>query len=157
MVQKNRNGKRNHDEIRFWADYITPGEGGYIYDDAGGTGGLAAGSSFVIMGDQNADPYDGDSFDNAILQLLQNPGINTNAIPSSPGAAQQSALQGGANTNHQGNPSFDTADFADTTPGNLRSDYVLPSTDLQITNSQVFWPLSNDPHSPSGNVSFPQF
>ncbi|WP_419756872.1 phytase [Anabaena sp. FACHB-595] len=153
---EDRNGKRNHDEIRFWADYITPGEGGYIYDDAGGTGGLAAGSSFVIMGDQNADPYDGDSFDNAILQLLQNPGINTNAIPSSPGAAQQSALQGGANTNHQGNPSFDTADFADTTPGNLRSDYVLPSTDLQITNSQVFWPLSNDPtFPPVGTFPFP--
>ncbi|MGC8715050.1 MAG: endonuclease/exonuclease/phosphatase family protein, partial [Leptodesmis sp.] len=142
------NGKRNHDEIRFWSDYVTPGAGDYIYDDNGQYGGLAAGSSFVIMGDQNADPRDGDSYDNAILQLLQNPHINTNFIPTSPGAVQQSALQGGANTTHRSNPAFDTADFADTTPGNLRSDYVLPSTDLNILNSQVFWPLNTDPQFP---------
>ncbi|BAZ30176.1 phytase [Cylindrospermum sp. NIES-4074] len=150
---EDRNGKRNHDEIRFWADYITPGQGDYIYDDggkkggiaAGKKGGIAAGSSFVIMGDQNADPLDGDSFDNAILQLLQNPHINTNVIPSSLGASQQAILQGGANTNQKGNPSFDTADFSDTAPGNLRTDYVLPSSDLQIANSGVFWPVNNEP------------
>ena len=28
--EEDRNGRRNHDEIRFWADYITPGEGSYI-------------------------------------------------------------------------------------------------------------------------------
>src|SRR5699024_8792404 len=39
---ENRNGKRNHDEIRFWADYVTPGQGDYIYDDSGGYGGLDA-------------------------------------------------------------------------------------------------------------------
>ncbi|WP_427159585.1 phytase [Aliinostoc sp. HNIBRCY26] len=153
---EDRNGKRNHDEIRFWADYITPGQGNYIYDDAGNTGGLAAGSSFVIMGDQNADPYDGDSYDNAVLQLLQNPNINTNSIPTSLGAPQQAALQGGANANHQGNPYFDTADFPDGSPGNLRADYVLPSTDLQISNSGVFWPLNSDPtFAPVGTFPFP--
>jgi 3-phytase len=66
---EDRNGKRNHDEIRFWADYITPGKGEYIYDDQGNVGGLASGSRFVIMGDQNADPFDGDSVDFAIRQL----------------------------------------------------------------------------------------
>ncbi|MBD2346323.1 phytase [Anabaena subtropica] len=153
---EDRNGKRNHDEIRFWADYVTPGEGGYIYDDQGRTGGLNAGSSFVIMGDQNADPYDGDSFDNAILQLLQNPGINTNSVPSSPGGAQQSALQGGANINHSGNPAFDTADFNDNSSGNLRADYVLPSSDLQIVNSEVFWPVDTDQaFAPVGTFPFP--
>jgi len=69
--QEDRNGKRNHDEIRFWSDYITPGKGEYIYDDAGSFGNLAAGSRFVIMGDQNADPVDGDSTNNAILQLIK--------------------------------------------------------------------------------------
>ncbi|MFM7364777.1 MAG: esterase-like activity of phytase family protein, partial [Cuspidothrix sp.] len=141
---EDRNGKRNYDEIRFWSDYITPGQGNYIYDDGGKKGGLDAGSSFVIMGDQNADPYDGDSYNKAILQLLQNPNINTNVIPTSPGAIQQAGLQGGANNNHKGNSAFDTADFADSTPGNLRSDYVLPSTDLQISNSGVFWPNNTD-------------
>jgi 3-phytase len=153
---EDRNGKRNHDEIRFWADYITPGNGNYIYDDQGKTGGIAAGSDFVIMGDQNADPLDGDSYDNAIRQLLQNPGINTNVIPTSFGGPQQAALQGGANVSQKGNPSFDTADFADTAPGNLRTDYVLPSADLTITDSGVFWPLNNDPaFSPVGTFPFP--
>ncbi|MEA5620938.1 5'/3'-nucleotidase SurE [Cronbergia sp. UHCC 0137] len=153
---EDRNGKRNHDEIRFWADYITPGQGDYIYDDGGKEGGIDAGSSFVIMGDQNADPFDGDSFDNAILQLLQSPQINTNSIPTSAGAVQQSELQGNANANHKGNSAFDTADFADTTPGNLRTDYVLPSSDLQITNSAVFWPENSDPtFAPVGTFPFP--
>ncbi|MDZ8186394.1 MAG: phytase [Nostoc sp. ChiSLP02] len=145
---EDRNGKRNHDEIRFWADYITPGKGDYIYDDAGKKGGIAAGSSFVIVGDQNADPFDGDSVDYAIRQLLQNPGINTNVIPSSLGGSQQTALQGGANANHKGNPAFDTGDFSDNAPGNLRSDYVLPSVNLTIANSGVFWPLNTDPTFP---------
>jgi uncharacterized repeat protein (TIGR01451 family) len=145
---EDRNGKRNHDEIRFWSDYITPGQGSYIYDDKGGKGGIALGSNFVIMGDQNADPLDGDSFDNAIRQLLQNPNINTNVTPSSLGAAQQSTLQGGANVTQKGNPSFDTADFSDTAPGNLRTDYVLPSANLNIAGSAVFWPENTDPNFP---------
>ncbi|MBW4633849.1 MAG: phytase [Iphinoe sp. HA4291-MV1] len=145
---EDRNGKRNYDEIRFWADYITPDQGDYIYDDEGEKGGLATGSRFVIMGDQNADPFDGDSYNNAIRQLLLNPNINTNFIPSSFGGQQQAVLQGGANLNHRGNPAFDTADFSDTAPGNLRTDHLLPSTDLNITNSAVFWPLNTDPLFP---------
>jgi uncharacterized repeat protein (TIGR01451 family) len=145
---EDRNGKRNHDEIRFWSDYITPGQGSYIYDDKGGKGGIDVGSNFVIMGDQNADPSDGDSFNNAIRQLLQNPNVNTNATPSSLGAVQQAALQGGANVNHKGNPSFDTSDFSDTAPGNLRTDYVLPSANLNIAGSAVFWPENIDPNFP---------
>ena len=145
---EDRNGKRNSDEIRFWADYITPGKGDYIYDDGGKKGNLAAGSSFVIMGDQNADPLDGDSYNNAIRQLLLNPSINTNVIPTSLGAPQQATLQGQANNNHKGNPAFDTADFADTAPGNLRTDYVLPSSDLQISKSEVYWPINTDPNFP---------
>jgi hypothetical protein len=58
---EDRNGTRNFDEIRFWADYITPGRSGYIYDDAGTFGGLKPGELFVIAGDQNSDPLDGDS------------------------------------------------------------------------------------------------
>ncbi|BAZ11824.1 phytase [Calothrix sp. NIES-4071] len=142
---EDRNGKRNHDEIRFWSDYIAPGQGNYIYDDAGQKGGLSSGAQFVIMGDQNADPNDGDSFDNAILQILNNPRVNTNFIPTSAGGVQQAQLQGGANLTQKGNPAFDTADFSDTAPGNLRVDYVLPSSNLTINNSAVYWPLNTDP------------
>jgi 3-phytase/alkaline phosphatase D len=142
---EDRNGKRNHDEIRFWADYITPGQGGYIYDDNGNTGGLAPGSRFVIMGDQNADPLDGDSFDFAIRQLTDNPLINNSEIPDSAGGVDAAARQNAINDRHRGNPAFDTADFADTTPGNLRADYVLPSRNLNITEAAVFWPTDEDP------------
>ena len=58
---EDRNGTRNHDEIRFWADYVLSSRSGYIYDDDGKRGGLEPGARFVIMGDQNADPFDGDS------------------------------------------------------------------------------------------------
>lgn len=142
---EDRNGLRNHDEIRFWADYISPGQGGYFYDDQGRSGGLKPGQLFVIAGDQNADPFDGDSVAFAIQQLLGHPRINTTQTPSSEGAVEQSALQGGANTTHIGNPAYDTADFADGTPGNLRADYVLPNKALRIEASGVFWPISSDP------------
>jgi len=82
------NGRRNFDEIRLWADYVTPGAGDYIYDDEGGVGGLRPGSKFVIAGDQNSDPLDGDSIPGSIQQLLDNPRINTTATPDSSGIAQ---------------------------------------------------------------------
>jgi len=42
---EDRNGTRNHDEIRFWADYIRPGRrSSYTYDDAGRRGGLEGGA-----------------------------------------------------------------------------------------------------------------
>jgi hypothetical protein len=142
---EDRNGTRNFDEIRFWADYITPGRGGYIYDDAGRSGGLKPGELFVIAGDQNSDPFDGDSIPGAIQQLLDNPLVNTRVTPDSEGAVEQSQLQGRANLLHRGEPRFDTADFADGTPGNLRVDYVLPRRNMPITDAGVFWPLSTDP------------
>lgn len=142
---EDRNGKRNHDEIRFWADYVTPGQGNYIYDDQGRKGGLMPEASFVIMGDQNADPFDGDSFQQAILQLLNNSRVNTSVTPTSAGGPDAAQRQHRINDQHRGNPAFDTADFSDTTPGNLRADYVLPSQDLAITDAQVFWPAQGDP------------
>ena len=124
----------NFDEIRFWADYISPGKAGYIYDDGGGTGGLKPGSLFVIAGDQNSDPLDGDSIPGSIQLLLEHPLVNTTFTPESPGAVQQNALQGGANLTHRSDPRFDTADFADSAPGNLRADYVLPRRNMQIVD-----------------------
>jgi hypothetical protein len=153
---EDRNGTRNFDEIRFWADYITPGKGGYIYDDAGNTGGLQPGSLFVIAGDQNSDPLDGDSIPGAIQQLIENPLVSTKFTPSSPGAVQQAALQGGANLTHRSDPKYDTADFADSAPGNLRADYVLPRRNIQIVDGAVFWPLNTDPNFvPVGVFPFP--
>lgn len=143
---EDRNGKRNHDEIRLWADYVTPGPtSDYIYDDSGRFGGLKPGSMFVIAGDQNSDPLDGDSIPGAIQQLTEHPLVNTKVAPDSEGAAEASALQGGANLTHRSDPRFDTADFGDTAPGNLRVDYVLPRVNLRIQDAGVFWPRQADP------------
>ncbi len=153
---EDRNGTRNFDEIRFWADYIHPGRSGYIYDDNGGIGGLAANARFVIAGDQNSDPLDGDSIPGAIQQLLDHPKVNTKVTPSSAGAVEQSALQGRANTTHLSDPAFDTADFSDFAPGNLRADYVLPRKNMQMVGAGVFWPLASDPLFPLvGTFPFP--
>ncbi|MDH4116110.1 MAG: endonuclease/exonuclease/phosphatase family protein [Acidimicrobiia bacterium] len=142
---EDRNGTRNSDEIRFWADYIIPSQSGYIYDDAGTTGGLTPGAFFVIAGDQNSDPLDGDSIPGSAQQLLDHPRVNAKVTPSSEGAVEASALQGGANDAHLSDPAFDTADFSDSAPGNLRADYVLPSKALRITDAAVFWPVQADP------------
>jgi hypothetical protein len=142
---EDRNGTRNFDEIRLWADYISPRQSGYIYDDNGVSGGLQAGALFVIAGDQNSDPLDGDSIPGAIQQLIEHPLVNVRVTPDSDGAVEASILQGGANASHESDPRFDTADFSDTAPGNLRADYVLPRKNLQIVDGAVFWPLQSDP------------
>ncbi|GAA4867550.1 endonuclease/exonuclease/phosphatase family protein [Serinicoccus chungangensis] len=144
---EDRNGRRNHDEIRFWADYVAgPQHSRYIYDDRGRTGGLEPGERFVIAGDYNADPDDGDSRDGAITQLLDHPRVGTQVVPDSDGAVEAAELQGGANDSHVGDPAHDTADFNDDPePGNLRVDYVLPSRSLPVRDAGVFWPTSDDP------------
>lgn len=144
---EDRNGTRNHDEIRFWADYVSPGNhSSYIYDDAGGTGGLEPGSMFVIAGDQNSDSFDGDSVAGSAQLLLEHPLVNTKTTPGSQGGVDRSAAQAG-NETHIGDPANDTADFSEPPfgPGNLRADYVLPSKSLQIRNAGVFWPADSDP------------
>ena len=142
---EDRNGARNADEIRFWADYITGAE--YVHDDAGLKGGLSDEAHFVIAGDMNADPADGESVPGAIQQLLEHPLINVSVTPQSDGGAAAAAAQGGANSTQTGDPRFDTADFDDEAPGNLRVDYVLPSAGLKIVDAGVFWPLDDEPRA----------
>jgi len=140
---EDRNGTRNADEIRFWSDYVAGAE--YIYDDAGLRGGLAEDALFVIAGDMNADPVDGESAPGAIRQLLEHPLIDASATPQSDGGAAAAAAQGGANSVQRGDPRLDTADFNDSRPGNLRVDYVLPSARLEVVQAGVFWPVEGDP------------
>lgn len=145
---EDRNGTRNHDEIRFFADYVDPNRSAYIYDDAGREGGLRAGSYFIIAGDMNSDPQDGDSIPGSAQLLIEHPLIDDSRVPESDGAVEQSLLQGRANLTHRGDPRFDTADFADNAPGNLRADYVLPSRNFEVLDAKVFWPLTTDPLFP---------
>lgn len=136
--EEDRNGKRNHDEIRLFADYISPDAGDYLYDDKGEKATLNEDDAFVIMGDMNADPLAGSSYENAIDQLLQHPQVNTKAsvgefVPSSKGS-----LANHEERPDEGHPAQNTAVFG------LRIDYVLPSDELKVTQSGVFWPAASD-------------
>ena len=154
---EDRNGRRNNDEIRLWADYVAPGRrGDWIVDDKGTRGGLHPSERFVILGDYNADPVDGDSWPGAIDQLLLHPRIR-DPRPRSEGAVEAAQKQAAANRDHVGDPALDTADFTDEPgPGNLRVDYALPSKNLQVTSSAVYWPQEGAPGSElTGSYPFP--
>lgn len=133
-----RNAARNHDEIRLWAEYLSPGDKPWLCDDAGNCGGLAADARFVIAGDYNADPADGGSLPGAIHQLLDHPRVLRYATPRSDGAPAN-ALENAANASHKSSPAHDTASFG-ARNGNYRVDYVLPSVGLTVQASGVFWP-----------------
>ncbi len=140
---EDRNGRRNHDEIRLFADYIEPQRSNWIVDDLGACGGLNKHSLFVIAGDLNADPHDGDSSKSAIAQLLNHDKINSQCVPASKGAAVDSQKQAGANLQHKGDPATDTGKFNPKNVGNLRLDYILPSANIEETACGVFWPEPN--------------
>ncbi len=141
---EDRNGCRNHDEIRMISDYISTDQSSYLVDDRGGRGGIAATSKFVIVGDLNADPVDGNSRSQAIRRILAHPLVQSAPTPTSRGAVSAAQQQRGANEHHHGKPETDTADFSDQVVGNLRADYVLPSQHFKIINTGVVWPHRED-------------
>lgn len=144
---EDRNGCRNHDEIRFWVDYLTPGKEAWIEDDAGVAGGLPAAAPFVLLGDLNCDPVDGDARREALASLRSHARV-ADPEPKSRGGAEQSQQQWGENANHRGDPALDTGDFTDEVgkgPGNLRVDFVLVDRALRTFGCGVFWPPSYEP------------
>jgi endonuclease/exonuclease/phosphatase family metal-dependent hydrolase len=126
---EDRNGRRNADEIRL------------LRRLAEGAGPL------VATGDLNADPFDGEARRDAMATLLDDEQINAVVLPTSPGGLAAALRDGGANADHEGDPAADTADWNDRPggPGNLRVDYVLPSADLNVFGSGVFWPTEDEP------------
>lgn len=125
---EDRNGKRNHDEVRFWVDYLD-GEN-YFYDDQGGKGGFN-GREFVVLGDLNASEVEGDSFGNAISSLINHKKVNTSFVPMSEGgkAARKDNPHGASHTAAWG----------------MRADYVLPSmAGFDIEGGGVFWPAQHE-------------
>lgn len=128
---ENRNGKRNHDEIRFWTDYLSDKkQTSYIYDDDGKQGGLE-GEHFVIVGDLNASPDEGDGIKVGIQELLGHPLVSDAMAPQSEAARL-----------HTPNSQYSAQHTA---KWGMRADYVLPSTSLTVKRSGVFWPQSDDP------------
>ncbi len=148
---EDRNGRRNRDEIRFWTKHLARPE--------------AAGVPAVLLGDLNADPFDGDGDPlvgdgdplvgdgdpsvgdgepAAIRGLLSAPGVRNVPTPASAGGPAAAERDGGANATHRGPAEHDTADFSDEGPygpGNLRVDYALP-VNLEPVDAGVFWPAN---------------
>lgn len=140
-----RNVRRNNDEVRLWLDYISAdaAQGAYIKDDAGKSGGLDPDARFVIVGDLNTDPVDSSVF-GAMTELVASERVH-DPLPASEGAVEKNALDGKANTTHKADPKYDTADFSDGSVGNLRVDYALPSSNMEVVGSGVFWPKGDAP------------
>lgn len=127
---EDRNGRRNHDEIRFWLDYISDNQGDYIYDDNGNKGGLATKQPFIILGDLNASAVEGDAINTGIAQLISHPNIN-DPLPKSLGGSQH--------TNNNQHAKHHTAYWR------MRADYVLPSSfGFSVKDSGVFWPTTEN-------------
>ena len=110
---EDRNGRRNHDEIRLWQQVLD------------GTFGPPPSSPFVIAGDANLDPEDGQGRKAAITTLL----ADQRLTPTAP----------------VGYAGTDTVDWRDPVPGDLRVSYVLPSADLTVVDSAVLWPAPDTP------------
>ena len=121
---EDRNGRRNHDEIVLWR-HLLDGRMGPVPE-----------GEFVIAGDANLDPVDGEGIRAAIAGLLAD-GRVQDALPRSDGGVAA------ADDGQRGDPALDTVDWpgaGEGGPGNLRVDYVLPSAGLKVTGAGVFWP-----------------
>jgi len=134
-----RNAARNGDEIRLWQEYISGTGQDWLCDDAGRCGGLDPQARFVIAGDLNNDPVDGDGHHEAILGLIEHPRVLRMPAPASEGGAQVALAHAERGLVHRGPPAHVTGDFGPRS-GAMRLDYVLPSTGMSVAGSGVFWP-----------------
>lgn len=128
-----RNVRRNHDEVRFWADYVE--DASYVVDDAGRAGGLPGRTNFVILGDQNLDPDDPHDIGNAMRDIvLASPRVNAAFTPRSdvPIARERGEI-----------------DPTDTAFWGKRADYVIPSATLEVIGGGIWR------HTPTGAARFP--
>jgi hypothetical protein len=122
---EDRNGLRNRDELRLWTAVLD------------GALGAPPGDHFVIAGNANLDPADGEGLREAMAAFLVDPRL-TDPMPQSAGGAAA------ADPAQVGNPALDTADWAETGPGNLRVSYVLPAVAWEVTGSGVQWPAPDE-------------
>ena len=132
-----RNAKRNHDEIQLVCDILD--DAAYLKDDNGNSGGLRREQSFVVLGDLNADVIDGDGLKMPIKHLLNHTRINHQVshgllTPKSMGGSEYRPWQ---RRNGRSNEW--------THLGGMRLDYVLPSANLAVLKSGVFWPEMGHP------------
>lgn len=125
---EDRNGRRNHDQLIFWRHFLD------------GALGQAPDGKFVLLGDANLDPADGDGRREAIRALLDDPRL-LDPRPKRPGGPMADS------PGHTGDPALDTVAWPLPDPGHRRVDYVLPSIDLEILGAGVHWPPRGTPEA----------
>jgi endonuclease/exonuclease/phosphatase family metal-dependent hydrolase len=81
------------------------------------------------MGDQNADPDEGDTYQTPINLLLDHERVQGSVTPAADAATQAA---------------YPDLDPDDTAQWGLRVDYVLPSTGLDVQRSGVWRPVGAD-------------
>ncbi len=118
------NGLRARDELRLWSVLLDGGLG------------PPPGRFFVIAGNANLDPADGEGDRAAMAAFLADRRL-TDPHPASDGGLAA------ADPGQTGPPGEDTADWDG--PGNLRVSYVLPATAWRVTGAGVWWPAPGDP------------
>ncbi len=124
---EDRNGRRNHDESALWLHYL-----------AGELPFAAPQPPFVLLGQTNLDPADGEGRREAVTALLRHPALQD---PAPRGSAMRS------DPGQSGDPALDTALYPDL--GGLRVEVILPSADLAVTGAAVVWPPPDDPLAPA--------
>jgi Endonuclease/Exonuclease/phosphatase family len=120
---EDRNGRRNHDEATFWRHYLD-----------GALPMPPPAAPFVLLGDANLDPADGDGITAGITALLAHPAVQD---PNPKG------LNPRVEPAHDGDPALDTALYPEI--GGLRLEYVLPSAGLGVTSAGILWLPDDDP------------
>lgn len=133
-----RNVLRNAAEIRFWNDYLD--QAAYIRDDAGNAAPFDSTASFVILGDLNADPDEGNSTDPIKRWLLTHPRVQGTLDPQA---------------DSTGLAAYPNLDPDDTAGWGLRVDYVLPSVNLRVRDTGVWRPVGADTAGVAVSDHFP--
>ncbi|MEN0110598.1 MAG: endonuclease/exonuclease/phosphatase family protein [Planctomycetota bacterium] len=144
---EDRNGTRNADEVRLVREYVEGGLAEYFVDDRGRVGPLRPGEAFVVLGDLNADPHDGGGNRSAISRLIRSDALAADPRPRSPGALAARRDGFRAEVAKKGDPALATCD------GGLRIDYALPSANLRVLASGVYWPAPGEPGAEAVNAS----
>ncbi|MGF1680019.1 endonuclease/exonuclease/phosphatase family protein [Photobacterium minamisatsumaniensis] len=131
-----RNVRRNHDELMLVKAILDDAE--HLVDDSGQIGGLPPEQHFVIVGDLNADRVDGDGMKPAIQQLLMHPRVNRSVA-----SGRMTPKSLGGRFLRPWLPRKGRASEWTHISG-LRLDYVIPSANLTVLQSSVFWPDKKD-------------
>ncbi|MEX0308265.1 MAG: endonuclease/exonuclease/phosphatase family protein [Ruegeria sp.] len=107
---EDRNGLRNRDEIRLWSLLMN------------GDLGPKPSGRFIIAGDANLDPSEGEGRKAAITDLLADPLLQDPMPVDTAGSTSTVSWKG---------------------VGEMRVDYVLPSADWRVRDAGIYWPETN--------------